>query len=94
VNGVSPDGEEFVHEVRRQAERRQATRGQRVWQGLAQVGTIGWMIALPAVGGAFLGRWVDGRYGAGIFWTLCLLGAGLALGCGAAWRTMNRELHE
>jgi ATP synthase protein I len=52
------------------------------------------MIALPAVGGALLGRWVDGRYETGIFWTLSLLTAGLALGCVAAWRAMNRELHE
>ena len=90
----APDGDEFVREVGRQADRRRDARGRSVWQGLAQVGTVGWMVALPAVGGAFLGRWIDGRYGTGIFWTLSLLTLGLAIGCVAAWRAMNRELHE
>ena len=39
--------------------------------------SAGWS-RLPAVGGAFLGRWIDGRYGTGIFWTLSLLLSGLA----------------
>lgn len=89
----TPDGDEFVREVGKQADRRRANRGRGVWQGIAQVGTVGWMVALPAVGGAALGRWIDGRYGTGIFWTLSLLTAGLVAGCAAAWRAMNRELH-
>ena len=93
MSGPAPNGDEFVREAGRQAERRRASRGRSAWQGLAQVGTVGWMVALPAVGGAFLGRWIDSRYGTGIFWTLSLLTAGLAVGCGAAWRAMNRELH-
>lgn len=88
------DGDEFVSEVGKQAERRREARSRSVWQGLAQVGTVGWMIALPAVGGAFLGRWIDGQYGTTIFWTLSLLTVGLTVGCVAAWRAMNRELHE
>jgi ATP synthase protein I len=87
------NGDEFVSEVGKQAKRRQEARNRGVWQGLAQVGTVGWMIALPAVGGAFLGRWIDGQYGTGIFWTLSLLTVGLTVGCVAAWRSMNRELH-
>jgi ATP synthase protein I len=88
-----PDDDEFAREVGKQADRRRKGRGQGVWQGLAQLGTVGWMVALPAVGGAFLGRWIDGRYGTGVFWTLSLLTIGLAIGCAAAWRAMNRELH-
>jgi ATP synthase protein I len=86
------NGDEFVSEVGKQAQRRSEARGRSVWQGLAQVGTVGWMIALPAVGGAFLGRWIDGQYRTGIFWTLSLLTVGLAVGCVTAWRAMNREL--
>jgi ATP synthase protein I len=52
------------------------------------------MISLPAVGGAFLGRWLDGHSAGGIFWTLSLLSLGLAIGCVAEWRAMDRELHE
>lgn len=88
-----PDENEFVNEVAKQAERRRTGRAQGVWQGLAQIGTVGWMVTLPAVGGALIGRWLDRQYGSGIFWTLVLLTAGLAIGCGAAWRAMNRELH-
>jgi ATP synthase protein I len=86
------DHNEFLSEVGRQADRRRAGRTPGVWQGLAQVGTIGWMVAFPAVGGAFLGRWIDGQFGTGIFWTISLLTIGLIIGCGAAWRAMNREL--
>jgi ATP synthase protein I len=88
-----PNDDQFVREVGKQADRRREGRGQGVWQGLAQVGTVGWMVALPAVGGALLGRWIDGRYATGIFWTLSLLTIGLAIGCVATWRAMNRELH-
>lgn len=93
MTAPAPNDDEFVREVRKQADRRRANRGQSVWQGIAQVGTIGWMVVLPAVGAAFLGRWIDNRYGTGIFWTLSLLGCGLVVGCAAAWRAMNRELH-
>ena len=86
--------DEFAREIGKQADRRQKSRGSSVWQGLAQVGTIGWMVTMPAVGGAMLGRWIDGRYGTGIFWTLALLTGGLVVGCTAAWRAMTRELHE
>lgn len=90
-----PDhGNDFVKEVGKQAERRRAGQGRKVWQGLAQVGTVGWMISLPPVGGAFLGRWLDGHYATGIFWTSSLMSLGLVGGCIAAWRSMNRELHE
>ena len=88
-----PDENEFAREVGKQADRRRKVRGQGVWQGLAQLGTVGWMVALPAVGGAFLGRWVDGLYRTGAFWTLSLMTVGLTIGCAAAWRAMNRELH-
>lgn len=87
-----PDEDDFLRAVGKQAERRQEGRRQGVWQGLAQVGTVGWMVALPAVGGAFLGRWIDDRFRTGVFWTLSLLTIGLLVGCLAAWRAMNREL--
>jgi ATP synthase protein I len=88
----APNGDEFVREVGKQAARRSKNRGRSVWQGIAQVGTVGWMVVLPAVGAAFLGRWLDARYATGIFWTLSLLSIGLVAGCAAAWRAMNREL--
>ncbi|HZT80695.1 MAG TPA: AtpZ/AtpI family protein [Gemmataceae bacterium] len=91
---MSGPGEEdpFVTEVRRQAERVRVGRRLGFWQGLGLVGAVGWMVSLPAVLGALLGRWLDGRFGTGLFWTLSLLVAGLALGCASAWRHVRREL--
>ncbi len=84
----------FTQEVRREAERIQRGRRQGLWQGLVTVGAIGWMVSVPAVLGALLGRWLDGRAGTGIFWTLSLLAVGLAAGCTSAWRHAQQELKE
>jgi ATP synthase protein I len=89
-----PPDDPFVREIRRQAERTRTSRQLTFWRGLGLVGTVGWMVSLPAVFGALLGRWLDVRFAAGVFWTLTLLVAGLALGCATAWRHVWRELHE
>lgn len=88
-----PNPEEpFVTEIRRQAERVRSGRRLSFWQGLGLIGTIGWMVSLPAVLGAFLGRWLDSRYSSGVFWTLSLLVLGVSLGCFTAWRHAQQEL--
>jgi ATP synthase protein I len=56
---------------------------------LAQVGVLGWTIVMPTLVGMFLGRWLDQRFGTGIFWTGPLLMVGLAIGCWGAWRWMH-----
>lgn len=62
------------------------------WLGL--VGGAGWMIALPTVAGALLGRWLDSiSLGGARSWTLALMLTGLALGCFAAWQWLRREEH-
>jgi ATP synthase protein I len=90
-----PQAEEdpFIREVRRQAERARAGRRLSFWQGIGLVGMVGWMVSLPAVVGALVGRWIDGRSASGVFWTLSLLALGLLIGCAAAWRHVRRELH-
>ena len=45
----------------------------------------------PTLIGVFVGRWLDRMFDAGIFWSLGLLVAGLALGCWLAWNWMHRE---
>jgi ATP synthase protein I len=82
----------FVKEVRRQAERACRARQLTFWQGLALAGAVGWMVSLPAVLGALLGRWLDSHFAMGISWTLSLLALGLALGCASAWRHVKKEL--
>ena len=89
-----PPEDPFVSEVRRQAERARTSRDLTFWQGLRLVGAIGWMVSLPGVAGALLGRWLDRHYASGVFWTLLFLTLGLALGCASAWRHVDRSFGE
>ncbi|MBN1917857.1 MAG: AtpZ/AtpI family protein [Verrucomicrobia bacterium] len=61
------------------------------WQNLGLIGSVGWMIILPAVGGSLLGRYIDGKAEDPISWTLTLLVVGLVIGCVGAWQHMRRE---
>lgn len=79
--------------VRTRRERRARWReeGERsIGENLAMIGTLGWTIVTPTLIGIFAGRWLDRHFGSGIFWTLGLLVAGLALGCTLAWKRMHR----
>ncbi len=85
---------EFRREVADKAERmeRARLRGQRFWSGLALMGSVGWVVALPMVAGIFLGFHLDKRFGGGLSFTLGLLVLGLASGLYSAWRFFLREL--
>jgi len=61
-----------------------------IGQNLAMIGALGWAIVTPTLVGIFVGRWLDRLFGAGIFWTLGLLFAGLVAGCVMAWKRMYR----
>jgi ATP synthase protein I len=69
--------------------RKEGDRG--FWQNLGLIGSVGWMVVLPAVGGGFLGRYIDRKTDGTISWALTLLVVGLAAGCWAAWMHMRRE---
>jgi ATP synthase protein I len=92
----TPQGPEdpFVSEIRRQAARASGSNRPAFWRGVAAVGSVGWMVSLPAVLGALAGRWLDVRFASGIFWTLSLLVGGLFLGCATAWRHVQQEMNE
>ena len=78
--------------TRRERRGRWEREGERsIGQNLAMIGALGWIIVTPTLGGIFLGRWFDHLFQSGIFWTLGLLVAGLALGCTLAWKRMHRE---
>jgi len=94
MNSNEPAEDPFITEIRRQSERARARRHLTFWRGLGLVGAVGWMVSLPAVLGAMLGRQLDRQFATGIFWTLSLLAAGLTLGCISAWRHISQELHE
>lgn len=60
-----------------------------IGQNLAMIGAVGWSIVVPTLMGIFAGRWLDRHFGSGIFWTLGLLVAGLAVGCTLAWQRIH-----
>jgi ATP synthase protein I len=74
---------------RREHWRREGERS--IGQNLAMIGALGWTIVTPILIGIFVGRWLDSRFGSGVFWTLGLLVAGLAVGCTLAWKRIHRE---
>lgn len=59
---------------------------------LCQIGVLGWAIVTQALCGLVLGRWLDGRYGSGIFFTAPLLMLGAAFGLWSAWRWMQKQI--
>jgi hypothetical protein len=63
--------------------------GARFFRSLALIGSVGWPIVVFATGGALLGRVLDARFRTGLSLTLSLLGAGTALGCFVAYRTLR-----
>jgi ATP synthase protein I len=76
---------------RRAARARDDGRPRSVAAHLGQIGVLGWQIVVPGLLGVALGRYLDGRFDAGIFWTAGLLVGGLALGCWSAWRWVARQ---
>ena len=84
-----PEDDPLIAEIRRSNER--VKRWRRDGDGsiprrLAQIGVLGWITVIPILIGVWAGRWLDGRYHSGIFWTAPLLMLGAALGCWSAWR--------
>jgi ATP synthase protein I len=93
--GNGPEHPEHLDEavrMRRERRARWQQEGERsIGQNLAMIGVLGWTIVIPTLIGVFAGRWLDRLFGTGIFWTLGLLVAGLAVGCALAWRRIRRE---
>jgi ATP synthase protein I len=77
----------------RRKERAGQAKKRPIFFGFGMFGMVGWTVALPAVLGTLLGRWLDGRHllDGRISWTLTGLGAGLFAGIIAAWRWVNKH---
>ncbi len=57
----------------------------------AQIGVLGWVIALPAILGAAVGNWLDRGLGSGITLAAALTMLGAALGLWLAMRWMRSQ---
>jgi ATP synthase protein I len=73
--------------ARREAWNREGERS--LASNLAMVGTLGWLIVLPALIGAFVGRWLDRKTGMGVSFTSAFLCLGLLAGCWLAWKKVR-----
>jgi ATP synthase protein I len=61
------------------------------WFGLGMFGIVGWSVAIPTVGGIFMGIWIDVTWPSSYSWTLMLLLVGLVIGCYNAWYWVQKE---
>jgi ATP synthase protein I len=86
-----------VDDIGRRARRLKETRdnpGVSPLRGLGAFGMIGWSIAVPTVGGAFLGMWLDRNVPQDFPWVIALILGGVAVGGFIAWAWISREANE
>lgn len=79
-----------VEDIARQARRMKASRDHPTpspLRGLGTFGMIGWSVAVPTVGGAFLGLWLDRVAAQSFSWTIALILGGVVVGIfiAASW---------
>jgi ATP synthase protein I len=94
---VEETNKAFSEQVAAQAARKLKARAKghdNVWFGFGMFGIIGWSVAIPTLGGALLGIWLDNRYPGTRSWTLALLVAGLIIGCWNAAYWVAKEERE
>ncbi len=60
-------------------------------RGIGVFGMIGWSIAVPTVGGAFLGLWLDRVAPQTFSWPIALILGGVVAGALIAWNWIGKE---
>jgi len=91
---VDKDSEDMENAVRLRRKREEFWRrtGERsLWQNVSMIGALGWLIVTPTLLGIAIGRWLDLRFGTGIFWSGALIMLGAALGGYLAWQRIEKE---
>jgi ATP synthase protein I len=62
------------------------------WRYAYLLGVGGWLFAIPVVGGAYLGKYLDMRLGdKGVSWTITCLVLGIIFGIYNVWRFFTKE---
>lgn len=94
MSGPPPEPNGLARTVRRQRERQQRwlSEGEpSVARFIGQIGVLGWIIVTPTLIGLFIGRWLDHKFGSGIFWSAPLLLVGVVIGFWSALQWMNKQ---
>jgi predicted F0F1-ATPase subunit len=77
-------------QVGRDMERISRRRPTPFWQSLALIGSVGWPIAIAAIGGIWLGRFLDSMWGTGVRVTLLIASVSTLVGTIVAYRAIRR----
>lgn len=91
---MNPKSDRSAEDIRRSAERLQRSRrspGASPLRGLGVFGMIGWSIAVPTVGGAFLGLWLNRVAPQAFSWPIALILGGVVVGGIMAWTWVSKE---
>ena len=89
---TEPDGLADAVRRRRERQRRWLREGEpSMARFVGQIGVLGWIIVTPTLAGLFIGRWLDHKFGSGIFWSAPLLMVGVVIVCWSAWQWMNKQ---
>ena len=91
---MSDDDDKSAKTIGQRARRMKAARdnpGPSPLRGIGTFGVIGWSIAVPTVGGAFLGLWLDRAAPQEFSWTIALILGGVFVGALIAWGWIGRE---
>ena len=91
---MTRDPDKSTKDIARQAKRMKSTRdnpGPSPLRGSGTFGMIGWSIAVPTVGGAFLGLWLDRVAPQGFSWTIALILGGVVIGAFISASWINKE---
>jgi ATP synthase protein I len=91
-----PNHEEYrlADAVGRARNRREQWRRAGEWplaRALGMMGRFGWTIVVPALLGAFVGRWLDQKFQSGVFWSAALVFLGVTAGFYLVWKKMDAE---
>lgn len=83
-----------VDGIRRSADRMKRARsesGISPLRGLGAFGIIGWSVAVPTVGGAFLGLWLNQVAPQTFSWPIALILGGIVVGGIISWNWISKE---
>jgi ATP synthase protein I len=83
---------EFIDYVDKESQRLKSREGRKgLWHYVVTACSIGWLVVLPALGGAYIGRHIDRWLGTQGYWTMSLMMSGLGVGIYWIWK---QNLHK